>query len=96
MKIKLNQYERDILESYDNDEWIEIPGAKKDNKKQIEYIRTNIRKDKKVYIKISQKDLDSIQRKAIEEGVPYQALISSLVHKFVNGTLVEKNRPRVK
>jgi predicted DNA binding CopG/RHH family protein len=40
---------------------------------------------------MSQRDLESLQRKALEEGIPYQTLISSLLHKFVNGRLVEKN-----
>lgn len=96
MKIKLNHYEKDMLETYENDEWIGIPGMKKEVRKNIEYARVNPRKDKKVHIRISQKDLDSIQRQALEAGISYQTMISSLLHKYVNGKLIEKNRMRVK
>ena len=36
------------------------------------------------------KDLEAIQKRALEEGLPYQTLISSLLHKYVSGRLVEK------
>jgi len=96
MKIKLNKNEKDILASYENDEWIEVPNMKNEIKKHMNYAESTLRKDKRVNIRISQKDLESIQRKAIEEGIPYQTLISSLIHKFVNGNLVEKNKIHVR
>jgi predicted DNA binding CopG/RHH family protein len=58
---------------------------KKEIKKQISYAKATLRKDKRVNIRISQRNLESIQRKAIEEGIPYQTLISSLIHKFNSG-----------
>jgi predicted DNA binding CopG/RHH family protein len=58
---------------------------KKKIKKQISYAKATLRKDKRVNIRISQRNLESIQRKAIEEGIPYQTLISSLIHKFNSG-----------
>ena len=92
MKIKLNKNEKDILASYENDEWIEVPNMKNEIKKHMNYAESTLRKDKRVNIRISQKDLESIQRKAIEEGIPYQTLLSSLIHKFVSGKLIEKNK----
>ncbi len=91
MKVKLNKNEKDLLSSFENDEWIEVPNMKIEIKKHINYAKASLRKDKRVNIRISQKDLESIQRKAIEEGIPYQTLISSLIHKFVSGNLVDKN-----
>lgn len=91
MAVKLDKYEKDILESYENDEWIEVPDMKNEIKKHAGYAKSTIRKDKRVNIRMSQRDLESIQRKALEEGIPYQTLISSLLHKFVNGRLIEKN-----
>jgi predicted DNA binding CopG/RHH family protein len=91
MTVKLDKYEKDILESYENDEWIEVPDMKGEIKKHASYAKSTIRKDKRVNIRMSQRDLESIQRKALEEGIPYQTLISSLLHKFVNGRLIEKN-----
>ena len=77
MAVKLDKYEKDILESYENDEWIEVSDMKNEIKKHAGYAKSTIRKDKRVNIRMSQRDLESIQRKALEEGIPYQTLISS-------------------
>ena len=90
MKTKLDKYETDILDSYDKGEWVEVPDMKKEIKKHITYAKATLRKDKRVNIRISQKDLESIQRKAVEEGIPYQTLISSLIHKYNSGKLIVK------
>ena len=96
MKIKLNKNEKDLLASFENDEWIEVPNMQNEIKKHINYAKASLRKDKRVNIRISQKDLESIQRKAIEEGIPYQTLISSLIHKFVSGNLIDKNNINIR
>ena len=49
----------------------------------------SLRKDKRVNIRISEHDLLALQRKALEEGLPYQTLISSLLHLYINDRLVE-------
>jgi len=91
MTVKLDKNEKDILGSYENGEWIEVPHMKDEIKKHVDYAKSTTRKDKRVNIRMSQRDLESLQRKALEEGIPYQTLISSLLHKFVNGRLVEKS-----
>jgi predicted DNA binding CopG/RHH family protein len=58
--------------------------------KHVEYARAALRKDKRFNIRIMQRDLELLQRKAIEEGIPYQTLITSILHKYVNGRVVEK------
>ena len=90
MKIKLSKEEKDILQSYENGEWVEIPDMKNEMKKHIKYAEATLRKDKRVNIRISQKDLETIQKKAIEEGIPYQTFISSIIHKFNTGKLILK------
>ena len=54
------------------------------------YAKATFRKDKRVNIRISEKDLLALQTRAIRQGIPYQTLISSVLHKYVNGTLTEK------
>jgi predicted DNA binding CopG/RHH family protein len=44
-------------------------------------------KDKKINIRISSRDLTAIQRRALEEGIPYQILVSSIIHKYISGSL---------
>ena len=47
-------------------------------------------KDQRINIRISKNDLDNIKIKAVEEGIPYQTLISSVLHKYITGKLTEK------
>lgn len=90
MKNKLDSEEKEILDDYEKDEFVEIPEMDSQIKRHVEYAKATFRKDKRINIRISKKDLESIQRKALEEGIPYQTLISSLIHKYINGKLVEK------
>jgi predicted DNA binding CopG/RHH family protein len=56
------------------------------------YAKETLKKDRRINIRISDKNLESIQNIAIEEGIPYQTLISSLIHKFVTGKITERNK----
>ena len=87
-----NLKEKEILTSFGNNEWKEIPNMDTEIKKHVEYAKATHRKDKSVNIRISQKDLESVQRKALEEGIPYQTLMASLIHKYINGKLIEKDK----
>lgn len=83
MKVKLDAEEREILASYERGEWKSVPNLKEEKAKIQRYARATLRKDKRVNIRISEKDLYQIQMKALEEGIPYQTLMSSVLHKFV-------------
>jgi predicted DNA binding CopG/RHH family protein len=96
MKDKLDNKEKEILNDFEKDELIEIPGMEKEIKKHVEYAKATFIKNKRINIRISQRDLESIQRKALEEGIPYQTLISSLLHRYINGKLIEKERILIK
>jgi predicted DNA binding CopG/RHH family protein len=52
--------------------------------------RNTLRKDKRINLRLTQKDYHQIQVKAIEEGIPSQTLISSVIHKYLNGSLVPR------
>jgi predicted DNA binding CopG/RHH family protein len=54
-----------------------------------EYASATFKKDRRVNIRISSKDLEALQKRALEEGLPYQTLIASILHKFVSGRLIE-------
>ncbi len=85
---KLTREEQEILESYDNDEWVSM--ATSDRMAELKsYAKATLAKDKKITLRLSSLDLEAIQAKAIEEGIPYQTLISSILHKYVTGRLVE-------
>jgi len=88
---KSNKYEKDIIDSYNNDEWQSVKNAKKKMTKYQEMAKQHLKKDKRINIRISEKDLEDIQRKAVIEGIPYQTLIASILHKYNSGLLVDKN-----
>ena len=89
MTDKLDKEERDILESFEKGEWKSVPDLEKRKADMKKYAHTTIRKDKRVNIRISERDLKELQRQALYEGLPYQTFISSILHKFVNGNLSE-------
>ncbi len=86
----MSKEEKTILGSVERGEWKSVRGVKGRIIKYQEYAKATFRKDKRVNIRISEKDLVGIQKKAVEEGLPYQTLISSVLHKFISGRLVEK------
>jgi predicted DNA binding CopG/RHH family protein len=88
---KLDSEEKEVLESYDKDEWQSVSDAGSEIERYRKYARTTFKKDKRVNIRVSQKDLMAIQIKALEEGIPYQTLLSSIIHKYVSGRLTGKN-----
>jgi predicted DNA binding CopG/RHH family protein len=87
---KLTPEEKDILESYNNDEWVSVatPARMAELKS---YAKETLTQDKKITLRLSSLDLEELQAKAIEEGIPYQTLISSILHKYVTGRLVESS-----
>ena len=92
VKIKLDKEEKDILDSYERGEWKSVKNLKKEIERHRGYARQTLKKDKRVNIRISSMVLDEIQTRAIEDGMPYQTLISSILHRFATGRLIEKPR----
>ncbi|MBL7205312.1 MAG: antitoxin [Desulfobacteraceae bacterium] len=88
--MKLTKEEKDLLKSVERGEWRRIPDFEKESKRYQESARATLRKDKRVNIRMTERDLVRIQKKAIEEGLPYQTLISSILHKYINDRFVEK------
>ena len=89
--MKIKKEEKDLLGSVEREEWITIPDVREEVKRYKEYVRATFRKDKRVNIRISEKDLVKLQRRALKEGLPYQTLTSSILHKFITGQLEEKS-----
>ncbi|MCK5507076.1 MAG: antitoxin [Desulfobacterales bacterium] len=92
-KIKLNKDEEEILESFEQGEWKSVQNVKAEIMKHQQYARNTLKKDKRVNIRISSKVLEEIQTLAVENGIPYQTLMSSVLHRYVSGYLIEKPRP---
>ena len=89
--MKLTKEEKELLESVERDEWKSIPNLKEEIKKSKMYAKATIAKDQRMNIRIAKKDLNALKIKAVEEGLPYQTLVSSILHKYLSGRLVEKH-----
>jgi len=89
MTTKLTKEEKEILDSFEKDEWVPVTNLAKRKKALMGYARNTLRKDKRLNIRISERDLLELQKRAVVEGLPYQTYVSSIIHKFINGNLVE-------
>jgi len=87
----LDQEEKDLMESIERDEWQSVKNIDSEKEKAIAAARNTLKKEKRINLRLTQKDYHQIQIKAIEEGMPYQTLISSLVHKYLNGSLAPRS-----
>ena len=86
---KLDSYEQEILTAYESGQLKPVA-----NKAELAGMRAAARatavKDRRVNIRLSSGDLRDVQAKAMEEGMPYQTLIASVLHKYVNGRFAER------
>ncbi len=89
-ELKFQPDELELLASYENEEWQSVKDVKEQAARYQAYARAAFRKDKRVNIRISEKDLLELQKRALREGIPYQTLIASVLHKYVTGALVER------
>lgn len=86
---KLDAFEEDILAAYEKGELKSTSPSKAELAKFKAAATATFLKEKRVNIRLSTPDLMDIQARALEEGMPYQTLIASILHKFVSGRLVE-------
>ncbi len=86
---KLDEFEKDILTAYETGELKSTSPSKAELAKFKAAATATFIKEKRVNIRLSTPDLMDIQARALEEGMPYQTLIASILHKFVSGRLVE-------
>ncbi|VBB45103.1 conserved hypothetical protein [uncultured Desulfatiglans sp.] len=93
-KIKLDEEEKDILDSYERGEWKSVKNVDEEIEKHRRYARQTLKKDKRINIRISSMVLEELQTRAAENGMPYQTLISSILHRFVTGRLIEKQKSK--
>ena len=89
-KKNMNNEERDILDSYERGQWRPVKNRKREVKRLQQYARNTLQKDKRINIRMSSKDLDRVRVIATQQGIPYQTLISSVIHKYVAGYLKDR------
>ena len=82
-------YESDILRSFEKGEWKPVKGQKKVLERFRQAAAETLLKSKRVNIRISAMDLEGLQARAAAEGLPYQTLMASVLHKYISGRLVD-------
>lgn len=81
--------EKELIESVEKGEWRSIENVEDEKKRYGKIFRESSKKSERVTINLSKKDLRDIKIKASIEGLPYQTLIGSVLHKYVTGKLAE-------
>lgn len=78
---ELDDEEKQLLEEIEKGEWIPVEDFAKRRKELMQIAKNSLNKTKNINIRLSVKDLSRLKRKAAEEGIPYQTLASSILHK---------------
>ena len=86
----LDAEEREILDALDNDQLESIANKDAEIKKHQEYATATFKKDKRINIRISNRDLQALKKRALSEGIPYQTLIASVLHKYVDNRFIDR------
>lgn len=87
-RYRLDKEEKEILDAIENDRWELVKPKRTELDYYAEIARSTFRKDQRMNIRISKADLTRIKAKAAEEGVPYQTLVASIIHKHASGSLL--------
>lgn len=90
--LQLDEEEREILEAYESGKLVPAPDKEAVVARLYSYAEAAPRKERRVNIRLSSADLAALQNIALEDGIPYQTLMSSILHKYVTGRLIERPR----
>ena len=86
---QLDFEEAEILEAFESGKLKRVENRAKELERHREIAAATFKKDSRINIRISSKDLRALQKRALQEGMPYQTFVASVLHKFVEGRLVE-------
>ena len=86
---KLSSEEREILAAFEKGKLERSGSAVATQRRHQEYAAAMFKKDARINIRLSSKDLRGLQKRALAEGIPCQTLIASILHKYVEGRLRE-------
>ena len=90
MNDELSAEERDVLDRFERNELRSAPGAEREAELARQAARNTFNKTRRVNLRVTERDFNLAHAKAREEGIPYQTLLSSVIHKYLSGRLTEK------
>jgi predicted DNA binding CopG/RHH family protein len=86
----IDKTETELIASIENDEWQPFKDSAIVKRQLQAAARSTMLKDQRMNIRIAKRDMESLRARALREGMPYQTLVSSILHKYVTGQLMEK------
>ena len=86
----MNAEEREILEKFERGDLTGIPDAEEEMETARQAARSTFNKSRRVNLRVTERDFNRAHARAREEGIPYQTLLSSVIHKYLSGRLTEK------
>ena len=90
MNDQLNSEDREILEKFERGELRSARGAEREMETARQAARSTFNKTRRINLRITERDFNLAHARAREEGIPYQTLLSSVIHKYLSGRLTEK------
>lgn len=91
-KINLDREETKLLDSFERGEWRPVKSQRAERARLQRAARNTLRKTRRINIRLSEPDLAGIQTRAVEEGLPYQSFIASILHKYLSGVLIDRRK----
>jgi predicted DNA binding CopG/RHH family protein len=91
----LDTEEQELIESLEGDNWKPVKDIEGWKSLLSKTATNTLTKDQRMNIRITKNDVDGITSKAVEEGIPYQTLVASIIHKYVTGKLHENTAETV-
>jgi predicted DNA binding CopG/RHH family protein len=85
-----DEEEKELMESIENENWVSVDNIDQEIRKAKQVARATFKKSERMNIRMSPKDLEDLKVRALQEGMPYQTLVSSVIRKYLSGRLVEK------
>ena len=86
-----DENERDLIKSIEHGEWDSVDDLESEIEEAKKIAKATRTKDERINIRLNSGDLKLLKSKALEEGVPYQTLVSSILHKYVTGKLKDES-----
>ena len=89
--MRYDREEKDILDAYESEEMVLSTPSEEEIESIKATAKNTFKKDKRITIRLYDHDYKGIQKKAMQMGVPYQTLISGIIHRYIEGDLVSRD-----
>lgn len=89
--MKYDEEEKKIIDAYESGKMVLFTPSEKEIEKIKAAAKNTFKKDRRITIRLYDHDYKGIQKKALEMGIPYQTLISGIIHRYIEGDLIPRN-----